>query len=76
MQSTFYFFLQTLYVKLPISFPATNVTPITSVNIFQSYENGNHIFIYREELQYFYTIGIKMIGIFFYIKYANIALNA
>ena len=32
--------------------------------------------IYREELKYFYTAGIEMIGIFFYIKYANNALNA
>ena len=32
--------------------------------------------IYREELQYFYTAGIEIIGIFFSIKYANNALNA
>ena len=59
----FTLFLQTFYVKLPIGFPVTNCTPITSLNIF-------------DQLQCSYTIGIKMIGIFFGIKYANNALNA
>ena len=64
----FILFLQTFDVKLPIGFPATNCTPITSQNIFDHMR--------RIVLRYFYTIGIKMIGSFFFIKYANNALNA
>ena len=52
----FTLFLQTFYVKLPIGFPVTNCTPITSLNIFDRwvtmflynwYKNDRNLFLYK-----------------------------